>query len=51
MSKRFIIATITVLLAGLGLAALLVDRIQIAGGYVWAQFDWHLYRASLSALQ
>jgi hypothetical protein len=28
-----------------------VDRIQIAGGYVWAQFDWHLYRASLSALQ
>jgi tetratricopeptide (TPR) repeat protein len=28
-----------------------VDRIQIAGGYVWAQFDWHLYRAPLSALQ
>ena len=25
-----------------------VDRIQIAGGYVWAQFDRHLYRASLS---
>jgi hypothetical protein len=28
-----------------------VDRIQIAGGYVWAQFDCHLYRALLSALQ
>jgi len=28
-----------------------VDSIQIAGGYVWAQFDWHLYRAPLSALQ
>ena len=28
-----------------------VDRIQIGGGYVWAQFDWHLYRAPLSALQ
>ena len=28
-----------------------VDCIQIAGGYVWAQFDWHLYRAPLSALQ
>ena len=28
-----------------------VERIQIAGGYVWAQFDWHLYRAPLSALQ
>jgi ligand-binding sensor domain-containing protein len=27
-----------------------VDRIQVAGGYVWAQFDWHLYRAPLSAL-
>ena len=27
-----------------------VDRIQIGGGYVWAQFDWHLYRASLSGL-
>jgi hypothetical protein len=27
-----------------------VDRIQIAGSYVWAQFDWHLYRVSLSAL-
>lgn len=25
-----------------------VDRIQIGGGYVWAQFDWHLYRALLS---
>ncbi len=28
-----------------------VDRIQIAGGYVWVQFDWHLYRVPLSALQ
>ena len=28
-----------------------VDRIQIGGGYVWAQFDWHLYRAPLSDLQ
>ena len=28
-----------------------VDCIQVAGGYVWAQFDWHLYRAPLSALQ
>ena len=28
-----------------------VDRIQIGGGYVWAQFDWHLYRAPLSAFQ
>ena len=28
-----------------------VDSIQIAGGYVWAQFDGHLYRAPLSALQ
>jgi tetratricopeptide (TPR) repeat protein len=28
-----------------------VDRIQIAGGYMWAQFDWHLYRVPLSALQ
>lgn len=27
-----------------------VDHIQIAGGYVWAQFDWHLYRVSLSDL-
>jgi hypothetical protein len=25
-----------------------VDRIQIGGGYVWAQFDWHLYRAPLA---
>jgi tetratricopeptide (TPR) repeat protein len=29
----------------------LVDRIQIGGGYVWAQFDWHLYRASLKNLE
>lgn len=28
-----------------------VDRIQIGGGSVWAQFDWHLYRAALSDLQ
>ena len=28
-----------------------IDKIQIAGGYVWAQFDWHLYRTPLSALQ
>lgn len=27
-----------------------VDCIQIAGGYVWAQFDRHLYRAPLSSL-
>jgi hypothetical protein len=25
--------------------AKVVDRIQVGGGYVWAQFDWHLYRA------
>ena len=30
--------------------AKVVDRIQIGGGYVWAQFDWHLYRAPLSAM-
>jgi tetratricopeptide (TPR) repeat protein len=28
-----------------------VDRIQIAGGYVWAQFDWRLYRVPISQLQ
>jgi hypothetical protein len=28
-----------------------VDRIQIGGGYIWAQFDWHLYRAPLNSLQ
>ncbi len=33
------------------IAAAGVDRIQIGGGYVWAQFDWHLYRAPLSAFQ
>jgi hypothetical protein len=27
-----------------------VDKIQIGGGYVWAQFNWHLYRVPLSAL-
>jgi hypothetical protein len=25
-----------------------IDRIQVAGGYVWAQHDQHLYRAPLS---
>jgi hypothetical protein len=28
-----------------------VDKIQISGGYVWAQFDGHLYRAALSTLE
>ena len=28
-----------------------VNRIQIGGGYVWAQYDRHLYRAPLSELQ
>ncbi len=28
-----------------------VDRIQLGGGYVWAQFDKHLHRAPLSDLQ
>jgi hypothetical protein len=28
-----------------------VNRIQIGGGYVWAQFDWHLYRAALRDLE
>ncbi len=28
-----------------------VDRIQVGGGYVWAQFDKHLHRAPLSDLQ
>ncbi len=27
-----------------------VDRIQIAGGFIWAQFDQHLYRAALNNL-
>ena len=26
-----------------------VDRIQVGGGCVWAQFDWHLYKAPLAA--
>jgi hypothetical protein len=26
-----------------------VDRIQVGGGCVWAQFDWHLYKAPLTA--
>ena len=25
-----------------------VDRIEVAGGYVWAQFGQHLYRAALN---
>ncbi len=28
-----------------------VDRIQVGGGYLWAQFDKHLHRAQLSAVQ
>jgi hypothetical protein len=28
-----------------------VDRIQVGGGYVWAQFDWHLYRAPLAGVR
>jgi hypothetical protein len=28
-----------------------VDQIQIGGGYVWAQFDWQLYRAPIGDLQ
>lgn len=27
-----------------------VDRIQTGGGYIWAQFDWHLYRAPLVSM-
>ena len=33
------------------IAAASVDRIQIAGGYVWAQFDWHLYRVPLNSVE
>jgi hypothetical protein len=29
-------------------AALSVDRLEIAGGYLWAKFDWRLYRVPLS---
>jgi len=25
-----------------------VDKIQVGGGCVWAQFDWHLYKTSLA---
>lgn len=25
-----------------------VNKIQVGGGYIWAQFDWHLYRAPLA---
>ena len=28
-----------------------VQHIEIAGGYMWAQFDWHLYRVLLSPLE
>jgi hypothetical protein len=28
-----------------------VNRIQVGGGYVWAQFDWHLYRVPLGELK
>lgn len=28
-----------------------VDQIQVGGGYVWAQYDWHLHRASLSDIR
>jgi tetratricopeptide (TPR) repeat protein len=28
-----------------------VVRIQIGGGFIWAQFDWHLYRAPLGEMQ
>lgn len=28
-----------------------VDQIQIGGGYVWAQFDWQLFRAPIGELQ
>jgi hypothetical protein len=28
--------------------AKVVDRIQVGGSYIWAQFDWHLYRAPLN---
>jgi len=28
-----------------------VDHIAIGGGYVWAQFDWHLYRVPLSDMR
>ena len=28
-----------------------VNHIQVGGGYVWAQFDWHLYRALLSNMR
>ena len=28
-----------------------VDRLQIGGGYLWAQFEDHLYRAPLNALR
>jgi hypothetical protein len=28
-----------------------VDSIQIAGNYLWAKFDCHLFRAPLAALR
>ena len=27
-----------------------VNRIQVGGGYVWAQYNWHLHRAALNDL-
>jgi hypothetical protein len=35
--------------ASCNLAAKAMDRLQVAGGYLWAQFDGHLYRVPLSA--
>lgn len=32
-------------------AANSVERLQVAGGYLWAQFDWHLHKVPLSAAQ
>jgi hypothetical protein len=28
-----------------------VDSLQIGGGYLWAQFDWHLHRVPLSTIE
>jgi len=33
------------------MAARNVDRLEVAGGYIWAKFDRHLYRAPLNATQ
>jgi tetratricopeptide (TPR) repeat protein len=37
--------------ASCSIAAKSVDRLQVAGGYLWAQFDKHLYKAPLSAMR